>query len=216
MQRTTMTTILGLAVLAASGCASPLSRFEAALEEAGVARFAEPAAGGRSVQVRASLDAPRAGRGAVVGERWILTVAHVLEGRDRAFVATTADGGWVEAQVVRRVAGEPEDLVLLEVDVDEGAFGALLGFGGFDRDAVLAPSRTGLPRQVVTPRGAITWRPGVLVPGDSGSPVLDADGRLVGLVSGRRGDVGLYVALGAGVLPADRPADRPLLASARM
>lgn len=205
MARTTTTIrgVLSLVVLASSGCGS-LASFERALEDAGIARFAAPAAGGRSVQVRASLEpGQRAGRGAVVGDRWILTVGHVVEGRETVFVSTTSEGGWVEARVARRVAGNPEDLVLLEMTVDEGAFGLLLGFDGFAKDSVLHPSASGVPAEVLTPRGAIAWRPGVLVPGDSGSPVLDDSGRLVGIVSGRRGDVGVFVALATEALPGE-------------
>lgn len=189
-------TVIVLLMLGCSGCAAPLARFEAALEEAGVARFAARAASDGSVEVRATLDAnAKVGRGAIVGDRWVLTVEHVLQGRDSVFVSTTRDGGWVEAKVVRREAADPEPMVLLEVAVDEGAYGALLGFDGFGADTVLSPGVGGLPSNVVTARGLLTWGPGVLAPGDSGAPVLDDAGRLVGLVSGRRGDVGVYVAV---------------------
>lgn len=199
MNRTKLTAIV-LLVLACGGCAAPLARFEAALEDAGVAQFASTAPTRGSVEVRASLEpgAP-AGRGAVVGDRWVLTVEHVLQGRDRVFVSTSRDGGWVEAKVVRREAGDPEPTVLLEVAVDEGAYGFLLGFAGFDADAILQPGAGGEPTSVATGRGLLAWAPGVLAPGDSGSPVVDEAGRLVGLVSGRRGDVGVYVAVRGGL-----------------
>lgn len=196
-----MTRTLALVALAAlSGCAAPLGRFEAALTEAGIARFG--GADARGVAVRASLDpgAP-AGRGAVVGDRWVLTVDHVTRGQDAVHVATTRDGGWVAARVARRIAATPEPLVLLEVEVDDGVYGALLGFTGFDPDRHL-PAGEGPATTVVTPRGHLPWVDGTLEPGDSGSPVLDATGGLVGLVCGRRGGTGVYVA----VTPAARPA----------
>lgn len=175
------------------GCSAPLTRFEAALEGAGVARFSAPATARSAVEVRASLEAGAlAGRGAVVSDRHVLTVAHVLQGRAQVFVATGRDGGWVAARVVRRQVGDPEPLVLLELEVDEGAFGLLLGFDGFAGEQVLAAG-DGAPTSVLTARGLQPWTPGVLLPGDSGSPVLDATGALVGLVSGRRGEVGVYV-----------------------
>lgn len=189
--------LVGLIALG-GGCSAPLTRFEAALEEAGVARFgAAPAAvGASSVEVRATLDpGARAGRGAVVGDRHVLTVEHVLQGQERVFVATTGDGGWVAARVVRRERGDPEALVLLELDVDEGAYGLLLGFDGFEAESVLSTGG-GSPATILTGRGRLPWAPGVLAPGDSGSPVLDATGALVGIVSGRRGAAGVYVAVG--------------------
>ncbi len=205
--------LVGLIALC-GGCSAPLSRFESALEEAGVARFGAAqgvdAASASSVEVRASLEpGARAGRGAVVSDRHVLTVEHVLEGQDRVFVATVGNGGWVAARVVRRERGNPEPLVLLELEVDGGAYGLLLGFDGFDADDVLAPG-TGAPATVVTGRGQLAWAPGVLQPGDSGSPVLDAAGTLIGIVSGRRGAQGVYVAL----QPAS-PAAPTLLAAAR-
>ncbi len=189
--------LVGLLITLCGGCSAPLSRFEAALEEAGVARFgAAQGAEASSVEVRATLDSTgRAGRGAVIGDRHVLTVEHVLEGRDRVFVATLAGGGWVAARVVRRERADPEPLVVLELEVDEGAFGALLGFGGFEREAVLRAG-AGEAATVVTARGRLAWTPGVLQPGDSGSPVLDAAGGLVGVVSGRRGAQGVYVPVG--------------------
>lgn len=202
--------LVGLIALG-GGCSAPLSRFEAALEEAGVARFGSAgAADASSVEVRATLDpGGLAGRAAVVGDRHVLTVEHVLQGQDRVFVATAGDGGWVAARVVRRERGDPEALVLLELEVDEGAYGLLLGFDGFEAESALTPG-VGAPATILTGRGRLPWAPGVLAPGDSGSPVLDATGALVGIVSGRRGSQGVYVAVGP-VAPT-RPV---LLAAAR-
>ncbi len=190
-----------LALLLSSGCASPLASFEQALEQAGVARFAAPSMRASSVEVRASLDPGQpVGRGAVIGARWVLTVEHVLGGRERALVATSRGGGWCEGRVIGRVASEPEDLLLLELELDDGAYGLLLGFSGFEADAVLRPSLTGLPTRVLTSRGALPWRGDLLAPGDSGSPVLDDEARLVGLLSGRRDGAGVYVPLTPGDL----------------
>ncbi|MCO5169477.1 MAG: serine protease [Planctomycetes bacterium] len=201
--------LLGLIALA-GGCAAPLGRFEAALEEAGVARFASRDAG--AVAVRASLDpgAP-AGRGAVVGDRWVLTVDHVTRGQETVHVATTREAGWVAARVARRIPASPEPLALLEVDLDDGLYGLLLGFPGFEPDRHLIAG-AGDPVAVLTARGRLPWTAGVLEPGDSGSPVLDAAGDLVGVVCGRRGDTGVYVALPAAGTPGARG---PLLAARR-
>jgi S1-C subfamily serine protease len=181
-------------LICTSGCAQ-LRAFEQTLEDAGIARFDSSAAtdsdNGRSVTVKASATARQQGRAAVISPRHVITVAHVVRGAS-ALIRTTAQGGWVEAKVVRRIPAQPEALVVLELPVDGGVFGALLGFSGFSAGDCYAPTQ-GVPAQVVTARGLRPWKPGVLVPGDSGSPVLDAFGQLVGLVTGRRGAAALPV-----------------------
>lgn len=194
--------VVGLIALC-GGCSAPLRGVEAALEQAGLARFDLRPTGdlAAAVEVRASLDpGALAGRGAVVSGRHVVTVEHVLQGHDRVFVATAGDRGWVGARVVRRERAAPEPLVVLELDVDEGAYGLLLGFEGFAPERVLVRGR-GAPATVLTARGRLPWGPDVLARGDSGSPVLDAAGGLVGVVSGRREGDGVYVALGASSLP---------------
>lgn len=203
--------LVGLIALC-GGCSAPLRGVEAALEQAGLARFEAPPRGdlASAVEVRASLDpGARAGRGAVVSARHVVTVEHVLQGHDRVFVATAGDRGWVGARVVRRERAVPEPLVVLELDVDEGAYGVLLGFEGFAPERVLVRG-SGAPATILTARGRLPWAPNVLVRGDSGSPVLDGAGGLLGVVSGRLGSEGVYVAVGASTLP-----DPTRVASAR-
>lgn len=182
-----------LLLLPLSGCAA-IDRFERALEEAGVARFSvRPSARG-TVLVSTDPATRRGGCGAVVGPRTVLTVEHLLPGATRAFVRVGHDGGWREAQVVARIPARPEPLVLLELEAGEGALAELFGFTGFPEERWLTGNPGGEPALVADASG--TWRwPAPLEPGDSGAPVLDADGALIGLVSGRIGERGVYVPL---------------------
>ena len=119
----------------------------------------------------------RRGRGVVTGKTTVLTVAHVIEGETHAEVATSGFT-WTEARVVRRIPSAPEDLVELE----------LAGGDGFDRERI-AHTGEGAPSAVLTARGAHAWRfARNLHHGDSGSPVLDDAGVVVGLLVGKTSD----------------------------
>lgn len=178
MTRPSFALLFGLSLLAAPGCAA-LSDFEATLTRAGIARFDSHHAGG--VQIT---QGRRVGRGAVVGPNRVLTVLHVVEDAEPIYVSTSRRGGLVEARVVGQVPATPEPYVVLELDVEHG-LGSLFGFSGFADDRWLTAG-DGEPRGVLTARGYRTWSNGQLLPGDSGSPVLDEAGGLVGLVHGRR------------------------------
>lgn len=146
----------------------------------------------RSVGVQAELGGPT-GRGAVVGPTQVLTVAHVVGNRNEVWVATSRRNRvWVRARVSRRYRAVPEDVVLLELEVSDGFFGELFGFTGFSSADAFPTRRGQAPTAVLTRRGLLAWEPCTLLPGDSGSPVLDSRGDLVGLVVGRRGRVSVY------------------------
>lgn len=193
--------LLSLLLVSGSGCAvSPLVAFERALEEAGIAQFNHDAPAGvegRSVVVGVEGSGLQ-GRGAVVGANLVLTVDHVVRRAGQVLVGTCRNGGWVKARVVQRIAASPEPLVLLELDLDSGWYGTLLGFTGFDVEDSYAQNPGGRATHVATRRGLHPWGPRVgvrLRPGDSGSPVLDGKGRLVGLLTGRRGTSGVFTPL---------------------
>ena len=126
---------LGFLLLCGTGCAAPFNTFERALTDSGIARFeiAPPAveSEGRSVGIQAELGGP-AGRGAIVGPTHVLTVDHVVGSHKEVWIATSRrrgrNRGWVRAHVRARYRAQPENIVLLELEVDDGFFGSLLGF----------------------------------------------------------------------------------------
>jgi len=185
-----------LLVLSCTGCLSPLKDFETYLVEAGIARFESSKGTGRSVTIRVG---HRCGQGAVVGVDRILTVAHVVAGAQEVWVATANHArGWVRGRVVDWIPASPEPLVAIVLEVDSGIYGRLLGFSGFEQDDQFGYATQSRPHRVVTAQGAIPWQGKNLKPGDSGSPVIDADGKLIGLLVGRRGNIPVLAALPMG------------------
>lgn len=164
-----------LLLVTSSGCAS----FEQALEEAGIARF-DGARSRRAVELRVG---HRSGRGAVVGHNRVLTVEHVVGASNEVWVATRRKAGWVRGKVVQRISAHPEPIVVVEIATDTGLYGQLLGFSGFGTERRLRAG-VGAPARILTARGALPLRRNGFRPGDSGSPVLDSEGDLVGLLSG--------------------------------
>ncbi len=169
----------------------------------------------RRVAEQVSPSAVRVGRhggrgaGIVIADGAVLTNAHNL--RDRTTSVTFADGRSEQGEVS---GVDPDgDLVVLSVDtggvasIEWASEPAALG------DAVFAVSLTragtprvtfgivsGVDRTFRGPRGrAVTGsveHTAPLARGSSGSPLLDSDGRLIGLNTNRLGD-GFYLALPA-------------------
>lgn len=173
------------AILAgACGCAelrAELRTFEDVLVESGVVSFDR--ASDRPLAVEIAQDG-QCGRGAVVGPNRIVTVAHVVEGMGSLWISVSRETGLIEGRIVQRVAANPEGYVFVEIETQGGAYGTLFGFAGFAAENCFTLG-SGPPAGVLTKRGFLPWEIGTLRPGDSGSPVLDASGKLVGLVSGR-------------------------------
>ena len=120
----------------------------------------------------------RKGRGVVVGTDKVLTVSHVVGDATEVTVVTNDFGCTAKAKVTRRIRSEPEDLVELSVTREHGAF----SFTGFDSDRI-ARLGAGDPAFTITATGLHGWARG-LKPGDSGSPVIDGQGTVVGLLVG--------------------------------
>jgi S1-C subfamily serine protease len=152
---------------------------------------------------------PGRGCGIVVADGHVLTNAHNL--RDRTTEVTFADGRAVQGEVV---AVDPDgDLVVLAVDTGGAAPLAWASEAAGPGDVVYAVGRTadggarvtfgmvsGVERSFRGPRGRqITGsleHTAPLARGSSGSPVVDAEGRLIALNTARLAD-GFYLALPA-------------------
>jgi hypothetical protein len=108
------------------------------------------------------------GSGAVVGKNLIATVSHVVRNSSLVWVS-----GGLPAKEVERIATQGyEEIVILRVSYD------------FDDEHIFKLGN-GQPHEIWGPRGRQPWSPSEVIPGDSGSPVLDKDGLLVGHVSAR-------------------------------
>lgn len=185
---------LVLLLASSSGCAQ-LAAFEHTLAQAGIVEVTRSPAHGGAVRVRSSDG--RVGHAAIVERDRVVTVAHVVGDATTAWVDVGRRGAWVEARVVERIAHSPEELVVLEVARDTSWLGALAGFTGFAQERVLELAPAAPHSHVLTTRGLLPLAAAELRPGDSGSPVLDERGRLVGLLSGRGPRGALVTFLGA-------------------
>jgi len=151
---------------------------------------------------------------------YLLTAAHVVEGADRVEIRCF-DQGKTESRVLKdvtvlaRTNSAVEDLALLRVaaggemsvlplrkgkvsslKTPQGAFSA--GFGESNRCIVNAETivAASLVRKAGADEAAQFWKcRGAPTAGRSGGPLLDADGRLLGLCSGADGKAGYYVHL---------------------
>ena len=115
------------------------------------------------------------GTGAVIGPYLIITAAHVIKNQDVVLVDVGIDDyNWKGARVVAFLKASTEDIVLLQLLGDEPIEGNYF--------RMKTGNRT--PRYVVTHRGVFNWQPGIVTPGDSGCPILNANGDVIGVVHG--------------------------------
>jgi len=140
------------------------------------------------------------GSGWIAGDGVVVTNAHVVAGQDDTVVDIGGDGGELDAEPIW--FDVRNDVALLSVpdasgtaalglveDPDEGTSGAVLGFpenGPFDvRAARLGATRTALSRDSYgrgpVQRPITTFR-GLVRSGNSGGPLVDGNGRVIGTV----------------------------------
>ncbi len=158
----------------------------------------------------------RGGSGVVIGENRILTNAHNLHGDEVS--VTFADGRTVDATVVGVDADG--DLAVLEASTDgapalelgtdaPGVGGAVMALGNPNGHGprVTFGFVSGTGRSFRGPRGrrvaGAIEHTAPLMPGSSGGPVVDLDGRLLGINTNRLGH-GFYLAIAADTALADR------------
>lgn len=120
------------------------------------------------------------GSSAIVGPNEVLTVEHVTRIQDyptelfisKSLYLFNVD---VKLKIEKTWPGSREKIVLLSNN-------SILGWGESDIWEIASDYND--PKWVVTPRGTFLWSQYRAEKGDSGSPVADSSGRLIGLVWG--------------------------------
>jgi len=107
--------------------------------------------------------------GAVVGDKYVMTAFHCVNGTDELWV----DGMPVDHVFVYRTF--PEPIVILRIASEEPIW---------DEDEIFNIDKMGRHHQIIGPAGPRDWEVNTVVEGDSGSPVVDEDGELIGVISG--------------------------------
>jgi len=142
--------------------------------EIGVAPFPQATrVTGRTVSISSNKGL---GSGAIIGGRTVVTVAHVI-GKQRIVLIDVGRDvrKWVPAVVMGHIHAAPENIVILQLMTNDRFLSG---------ESFTIGTGIKIPLMMVTSRGVFPWNPGSVVPGDSGSAVLNLDGELIGLVTG--------------------------------
>ncbi len=130
------------------------------------------------------------GNGVILSHDTVLTVKHLVKDPSDVKIWYWRDnrwrknrGFWKKAEVIREISTNGyEPLVLLKVlgyKEDPGFF----DWRGFEEKDIYKLSVNRIPGKIVTGRGSYLWGEECIIKGDSGSPVVDKSGALVGLIS---------------------------------
>jgi len=113
------------------------------------------------------------GTGAVIGEHLVATVAHVTKDASTVWIC----GGKRSRQVMVIPTTGFEAIIVLETDDT---------WGGWSEEEIFKIKAGGKPSEIWTLHDKQPFKPSHVIPGDSGSPVLDQLGNLIGHVSACR------------------------------
>jgi hypothetical protein len=115
-------------------------------------------------------------RGVVVGPKLVLTLRHCIDGVfDGGKIYIRLGRTLIAATVVNEIRGRWDNVVLLEVD---------RCFDWYRHDWFIIDHKARPLIVYLRHNGKKKWDSAKAFPGDSGSPVVDSKGRLVGLVYG--------------------------------
>jgi len=183
---------------------SMVSSFTAAAEDAPVAKLAEctklASSDIESMQMRAVRIETMAASGSGVlisSDGWILTAAHVVGGAKKVKVVF-ADGSELDGAVLRR--SDAADSALVHVDATNLPCAGMAApvTAGTDLLAIGSPLGAALEQSVTKgiasanrELGSVTLvqTDAAVNPGNSGGPLFDADGKLVGIISFKLGGI---------------------------
>lgn len=132
---------------------------------------------GRAVEFHTSGTRDKIGMGAVIGKNTAITAFHIVELNTSYWIKPYAVLQF-RAQMDKLCPSSPESIAVLKLN-DNTMFK-----GWNHQDIFSIDSDNDEPVKVITGRGCFFWEHYVPEPGDSGSPVVDKDGELVGLVYG--------------------------------
>lgn len=109
---------------------------------------------------------------AVIGKNLIVSVGHCLSTDSVLFVFYRQK--WHKATLVQKYEGDHDTIVVMCVPTVD-----------WSMESWFALNPTGMPHLAITRHsGRVYWNSALSYPGDSGSPVIDRHGRLVGLIWG--------------------------------
>lgn len=143
----------------------------------------------------------QSGSGVIVSpEGLVLTAAHVVAAPNAECSVVLFDGRELPARslglnhlrdsALVQIEGDHDDLPFVEIppphDLEEGSWCVALGHPGG-----IEPGRGPVPRlgRIQDPGGLFVWTDSAIIGGDSGGPLFDLDGRLIGIHSRIEADV---------------------------